>query len=315
MTDSTVQKPPIVRNRRRQVAPDRTTVMGQGRFTAYLFSAPAIALVGAILIYPLLYGLYTSLFNSERLGAPQEFVGLDNYVQMFQNPAFTSALRRTAIFVFGCLVLGLTLGMLFAFALNRLVARLRFLRALTIVPYILSPVAAAVMFRILFNGDFGMINRVIEWFGIDGPRWLSNPVLAMTVVIVAQVWTDLPLTVLLLLAGLQTIDNSYLDAALVDGATGWRRAWHISIPLITPQVALSTVFLSYATLTSLGVILALTGGGPLKATQTLPMEIYNTAFQSLRFNDALAMATVVLFLNAVLTLIYVRLARRFRVDD
>lgn len=290
---------------------NNNALIGQSKAMPYLFSAPAIIMVSALLAFPVLYGIWESLFRAERLGADLEFVGLQNYVDMFADERFWSSLNKTFIFVVGTLVVGLTLGLIFAFALNRVVKRLRFLRALTLGPYIISNVAAAVMFRLVFNADFGVINRTLEFFGIDGPSWLARPWLAMLVVIFAQVWTDLPLTILLLLAGLQTIDNSYMDAAQVDGATGWRRAWHLSIPLISPQIMISTVWMSYSTLTGLGVVLALTGGGPLRATETLPMNMYATAFRDLRMPEALAMATFILVLNAVLTLIYFGLAKRY----
>ncbi|MPZ59872.1 MAG: ABC transporter permease subunit [Propionibacteriales bacterium] len=304
------QRPGSPRKRQRGPRLD-ITLAGQSKLAPYLFSAPAIVTVSLLLAYPVLYGLYNSLFRAPSLGAPEEFVGLENYSDMFADPAFWHALVRSAVFVFGCLILGLILGLFFAFALNRVIRQLRFLRAITIAPYIISNVAAAVMFRLVFNSDFGLLNRTIEFFGFDGPGWLSNGTLAMVVVIFCQVWTDLPLTILLLLAGLQTIDTSYLDAARVDGATGWKRAWHLSIPLISPQIVISTVWLSYSTLTGLGVVLALTGGGPLKATQTLPMEMYSTAFTDLEMNEALAIASFILILNALLTLVYVTVARRY----
>jgi ABC-type sugar transport system permease subunit len=171
------------------------------------------------------------------------------------------------------------------------------------------------MFRLLFNSQFGAVNQVIEFFGLDGLGWLSDPALAMVVVIFAQVWTDLPLTILVLLGGLMTVDKSYMDAALVDGATGWTRARSIVIPLLTPQLVISTVWLSYSTLTGLGVILAMTGGGPLLATQTLAMEMYTVAFRELEFNQALAIATFILVLNALLTLVYVGVARRYEYEQ
>jgi multiple sugar transport system permease protein len=115
----------------------------------------------------------------------------------------------------------------------------------------------------------------------------------------------------LLLGGLQTIDPSLLDAAEVDGASGWNRAWYVSIPLITPQLALTVVWFSYSTLTSLGVVLALTGGGPVDATRTLPIVLYDTAFRDLQTHEALAIAMIILAFNALLTLLYVRVSRRY----
>ncbi|MGH9243877.1 MAG: carbohydrate ABC transporter permease, partial [Acidimicrobiales bacterium] len=223
--------------------------------TPYLLSGPAIIMVSLLLAFPVLYAIWGSLFHAEFIGGEQEFVGLQNFVDLFRDPDFLWSISRTAVFISGCLVLGMSLALVFAFALNRAGRRLRFLRGLTIVPYVVSGVAAAVMFRLLFNEEFGWINRTLEIFGVEGPSWFASPNLAMIAVIVAQVWTDLPLAVLIILGGLQTVDPSLLDAA--DGATGWSRAWYVSIPLVTPQLALATVWFSYSTLTSLGVVLAL----------------------------------------------------------
>jgi ABC-type sugar transport system permease subunit len=292
-----------------------SSAIGRNKFLPYLFSAPSIIVVSIILAYPVVWGIITSLFRREKLGQPQEFVGLQNYFDMFADPTFWQSLGRTGIFVFGCIILSTTLGLVFAFSLNQALGALRFLRAVTIAPYIVSSVAAAVMFRILFNGDFGLLNRVLQFFGFDGLPWLSDPTLAMIVVIFCQVWSDLPLTILLLLAGLQAIDKSYLEAALVDGASPFKRAWYIIIPLISPQIAITVIWESFSTLTGLGVVLALTGGGPLKSTNILPIDMYNTAFVSLQQEQALAIGTFILVLNAILTLIYLKISSRYGVED
>ena len=289
--------------------------VGEHWGTPYIFSFPAILAVSAILAFPVLYGVFQSLFRAPELGLDEEWVGFQNYVDLFTDGAFWNSVYRTGQFVVGCLVVGISLGLFFAFALYRSVGRLRFMRAVSLAPYLISNVAAAVMFRILFNPDLGLVNSFLGWIGVEqGPLWLSSPTWAMVVVIFTQVWTDLPLTILLLLGGLMTIDSSYLDAALVDGATAWQRARFLTIPLLAPQLVISIVWLSYSTLTGLGVVLALNGGGPLGATETMAMRMYNVAFRALKFNEALALATVILILNAVLTLIYVRVARRYDVE-
>lgn len=288
--------------------------IGYGAWVPYVFSFPAILAVSIVLAIPVLIGLYDSLFRAPELGLPEEWVGLQNFSDMFQDPDFWNSLYRTGLFVFGSLIVGTTLGLFFAFALYRATGRLRFLRAATIAPYLISNVAAALMFRILFHSDLGLINSFLAWFGVDGPTWLGDRLFAMPVVIFTQVWTDIPLTILLLLGGLMTIDQSYLDAALVDGASAWQRARYVTIPLLAPQLVISTVWISYSTLTGLGVVLALTGGGPQGATNTLAMEMYNVAFRALRFNQALALATFILVLNAVLTILYVLVSRRYEVE-
>ena len=276
-----------------------------------MFSFPAVLVVCVVLAYPVLSGIYQSLFRAPELGLDEQWVGLQNYSDLFQDSDFWWSLYRTGLFVGGSLIVGISLGLFFAFALYRAVGRFRWMRAASLAPYLISNVAAAVMFRLMFNSDLGVINSFLAWFGIEGPAWLSSTRWSMLVVIFTQVWTDLPLTILLLLGGLMTIDKSYFDAALVDGATARERARYVTIPLLAPQIVIATVWLSYSTLTGLGVVLALTGGGPVGATTTMAMEMYNTAFRALKFNEALALATFILVLNALLTLAYVRVAKRF----
>jgi len=293
---------------------DRTSLVGHSKGTPYLLSGPSILMVTALLVFPVVYALWGSLFDTEFLGGPQYFVGLEQYVDLFADPDFVWSVTRTLIFVTGVLVIGIPLGLVFAFALSRATGKLRFMRGLTIVPYLISGIATAVIFRLILNRDFGQVNQVLGFFGIEDVAWFSNPTLAMFASMVAQVWSDLPLVVLLLLGGLMTVDGELLDAADVDGATGWKRAWRISIPLIIPQLVLATILLSYQALTSLGVIIALTGGGPVDATRTLPIALYEAAFIELETNKALAIVIVILIFNALLTLGYWGLSRRYDLE-
>jgi len=301
--------------KRRKQGPDQNSLIGHHWTTPYLLSTPSVVMVLTLLAFPVVYSLWGSFFDTEFIGGEPEFVGLAHYVDLFSDPDFLWSLNRTVVFVTGCLVLGISLAIFFAFALNKAMGGLRFLRGLTILPYVVSGVAAAVMFRLLFNQDFGWVNRVLGLVGIDGPGWFVSPTLAMIAVVVAQVWTDLPLAVLLILGGLQTVDTDLLDAADVDGATGWARAWRISIPLVTPQIVLATVWFSYSTLTALGVVLAMTGGGPLNATEVVSVALYESAFQNFEIHKALAIVVVVLLLNTLLTLTYVGLGRRYDIGN
>src|SRR5262249_12447481 len=126
-----------------------------------------------------------------------------------------------------------------------------------------------------------------------------------------QVWSDLPLSILIVLGGLQTVDQSHLDAALVDGASGWARARHVVLPLIAPQIVISTIWLSFSCFTSLATILAMTGGGPGTATQTLTMEMYSTAFSALDYQAAMTIAVVLLVINALFSLVVLKVGGRY----
>jgi ABC-type sugar transport system permease subunit len=274
---------------------------------AYLSSAPAMIIVAVFLAFPMLFAAWQSLYDISPLNrGEQPFVGIANYARIFGEQQFWSALGRTGIFVFGVIVLGMTLSLMFGFALNRVVSGLRFIRGLAILPYIVSSVAAALMFRTIFNADFGFPNQVLA-----GIPWLSDGFYAMIVIICAQVWTDLPLALLFILGGLQTIDKQLTEAALVDGATGWRSALYISLPLIAPQITLATVWLSFKAVTSLGTVLALTGGGPRDSTQLLTLEMVRLGFDEYDTGTAMAMVMIIFVLNAGLTLFYLGLQRKF----
>ena len=268
-------------------------------------------IVAVFLAFPVLYAAWQSLFSISPFGSAQPFVGLGNYIDVFSQPRFWSSLGRTVIFVLGVIVLGLTLSIIFGFALNRIVSGLRFIRGIAILPYIVSSVAAALMFRTLFNSDFGLPNQLLVSLGFGAIPWLSNGFYAMIVVIVAQVWTDLPLSLLFVLGGLQTIDKQLTEASLVAGATGWRSALYISLPLIAPQLTLATVWLSFKAVTSLGTVLALTGGGPGDSTQLLTLEMVRLGFDEYDTGTAMAMVMIIFALNAGLTLFYLGLQRKF----
>lgn len=289
-----------------------TRIVGwQHSWIAYLSSAPAMIIVAVFLAFPMLYAAWQSLFDISPLTTETSFVGFANYVGVFEDPAFWSSLGRTAVFVGGVIVIGLALSIIFAFALNRVVSRLRWIRGIAILPYIVSSVAAALMFRTLFNTDFGLPNQFLEFLGFEGISWLSDPFYAMIVVILAQVWTDLPLALLFILGGLQTIDKQLTEASYVDGANGWRSALYISLPLIIPQITLATIWFSFKALTSLGTVLALTGGGPGDSTQLLTLEMIRVGFDEYDTGTAMALVIIIFLLNAGLTLFYLALQRKF----
>lgn len=276
----------------------------------YALLAPAMLLVTGILAFPVLFGMYESLFETRR-GRRLGFVGLGNYADLLGDADFWSSSLRSLGFVIGCVTVGTLLALFFAAALYRVTRGLRLLRGLSIMPWLLSSIGAAVLFRMLFNTDYGLPNRVLAFFGVEGPSWLGSSVLAMIVVILAQVWGDLPLSMLVILGGFVALDQSQMDAALVDGATGWQRFKFIGFPHIAPQVALSAILLSYHALTSLGILLGLTGGGPGTATETLSLMLYRIAFRQLDYGTSLALMVVILVFNGLLTIGYVGISKRY----
>lgn len=286
------------------------TSPGGGALLPYLLSGPAVLLIGVVFVFPVIFGVYRSAYGSHLLERVDTYVGLGNYVEVLSDPAFWLAFQRTGVFVLGVVGVGTALALVFSFALLRQTGGVRFLRAVSLLPYVVSSVAAAVMFRFLFNQQSGLLNRFLELIGLPAQAWLAQPDLAMVTVVTAQVWTDLPLSLLIVLGGLRTLDHSRLEAALVDGATAWQRARYVIIPHIAPQILLSTIFLSYGAVTAFGMVLTLTNGGPGEATEILGVHLYNTAFRDLDRGQGFAIMVLILLLNMLLTLLYAWMARR-----
>lgn len=280
----------------------------------YVLALPSTFLVMGILGYAILVAIKDSLHRYPMLGFSGTFVGLDNYVNLFQTPNFQSSIVITFIFVFGTVVLGLLLSFALALALFSLSTRARIFRTLTLVPYLISGVAAAVIWRFLFNSDAGFINLILRTGGLDPVRWLSDQTNALIVVTLANTWKIFPMSTILLLAGLQVIDKDLYDASTVDGASGTQAFIHITLPLLGSYLATSLIWLTFASFNMFSIIYPLTGGGPVRATEVMALYMYRLAFGELNFSEASAVMIILLALNLLFSLVFIRLFRNRAAD-
>lgn len=275
----------------------------------YLLLLPAMALVIGILGYPLVEGFITSLYMVQFYRLDTPFVGLQNYADLMSNPTFRNSLAKSGTFVFGSVIGGTLVAFTFALVLYHLRHGQHLLRAIALIPYLVSGIAAAVVWRFLFSGTAGLVNYLLAGVGIGPVAWLGSPIGAMFVAIMANIWYISPFSTLILLAGLQTIDRDYYDAAALDGAVGWRSFRYITVPLIAPMIAVSLVWLSFASFNSFALILTLTAGGPGRSTEVLAVYMYKLAFQSLDYSTGAAVMIVLMVLNIFLSAIYLRVFR------
>ena len=226
--------------------------------------------VTAVLAFPVLYGILQSLYRPEELGAPAEWVGLQNYIDTFGDPDFSNALYRTTVYAVGSMLLATALGLFFSFALYKVVGRLRVLRSVTLAPYLISSVAAAVMFRILFNGQFGLVNVTLSGVGVDGPDWFAEPRLGHgrrhLHAGVDRSPADDPSAPRRPDDHRPVISRRGAGRRCLGLATGPAR----DHPDAHPQLLINTIWLSYSTVTGLGIVLPLTGGGPRAAPTRWP---------------------------------------------
>lgn len=275
-------------------------------FVPYLLVLPGLLFVMGVLGYAVVGGIILSL-NETDMFMNKTFVGLKNYIDVFADPRFQAAMLRTLSFVVISIVLGIFMSMSFALVLYKVVRGRRFFRGLSLVPYFVSGIATAVMFRFIFTTSGGFVNTVLAQLGLPAQSWLGDPTLAFVVAIMANCWFMVPFASLILLGGLQTIDKDLYDAAAIDGANPIQIFFRITLPLIKPMLGVSLIWVSYISFSTFDIVLALTSGGPLKATELVSIYMYELAFQQLNFGQGAVLMVVLLVFNTVLSLIYIKI--------
>jgi multiple sugar transport system permease protein len=284
---------------------------------ALVLNLPAGLVLLLVLAWPVLYAGWLSLHEVSlrqlRTGE-LPFTGLANYARLFQDEVFWLALQHTVVFVGISVALEVALGLAAAVVLDDdRVAIARITRVLLLVPWGVPPIVNGLLWSFVFNAQYGYLNRALLALGVlaEPVNWLGDPTLAMGAVIVAYVWRTTPFNILLYHAGLRGIPRDYYEAASVDGASGWRSFWHISLPLLRPIIAVTLVLRTAFGFMVFDEIFAITQGGPGNATWVAAWYTYRAAFQP-PFNVGLgaASAWVMAMILAVAGLAYVRLVGR-----
>ena len=284
---------------------------------ALLLNLPASLVLLLVLAWPVLYAGWLSLHEVSlrqlRTGE-MPFTGLANYARLFRDDVFWLALQHTLVFVGISVALEVTLGLAVALVIeDERVALARVTRVLLLVPWGVPPVVNGLLWSFIFNAQYGYLNRTLLALGVlrEPVNWLGDPTLAMGAVIVAYVWRTTPFNILLYHAGLRGIPRDYYEAASVDGASGWRSFWHITLPLLRPVIAVSLILRTAFGFMVFDEIFAITQGGPGNATWVAAWYTYRTAFQP-PFNVGLgaASAWVLAVILALTGLAYVRLVGR-----
>ncbi len=275
--------------------------------------APLLIFIVAIAIYPLFFSLYISFFKY-RLTDPNQtrtFLGLANYINAFRDPQVTSAISTTLIFVAGTviveIVLGLGLALLFA-AESR---RTQILRSWMLIPMALPPLVVGLVWKSLYNVDFGVIPYYLKQLGLDMGRGpLGELKWAMPAVILVDVWQWTPLIMVIFLAGLKGLPHEPYEAARVDGATRWQSFWHITLPMLKPTFLVALLLRTMQSFKVFDIIYATTGGGPGSATTVLNYHIYTVGMVFFKMGYAAALANILLVIVAILAILYIVVLER-----
>ncbi len=282
----------------------------RGALTPYLFLAPGLLLFAAFRLYPLLDGLRLS-FTNARLGRTQyAWVGLANYERLLEDTRFHASLWNTAFYTVASTLPVLAIPLALAIALNRGVALRTWLRSAFFFPFTLSVVTVGLTWLWLLDPVVGPFNYYLRSLGFPVRSWLADPSTAMWTIILTTVWWVAGYYLVIYLAGLQDIPRELYEAAAIDGATGWRSFWAITLPLLRPVLLFVFVTHIIGSFQIFGQVFILTQGGPGDATRTAVQHLYETAFQNFfHFGSASAMAWVLFAVIVGFSLLQFRVLR------
>ena len=281
-------------------------------FLGFLFMLPAAALLLVFLSYPLGLGTWLG-FTDAKIGRPGAWVGLGNYIYLFDDQVARLALFNTVFYTSVATAVKFALGLWLALLLNKNLPFKSFVRAVILLPYIVPTALSALAFWWIYDTQFSVVSWALTRMGLIDHYidFLGDPWLARGSVIVANVWRGIPFIAICLLAGLQTISPSYYEAAVLDGATPWQMFRYITLPLLTPIIAVVMTFSILFTFTDFQLIYVLTRGGPLNATHLMATLAFQRAIPGGSLGEGAALATAMVpFLLAAILFSYFGLQRR-----
>lgn len=291
----------------------RRRTMRQRDWAPYAFLAPTLLFFLIFFLLPVGFSLYLSFTRWNPLSTPR-WIGTRNFEYLFtQDPNFYLTLKNTFIFAFGTVLLGIPLALVIAFLLTMSKGKVVW-RSIYWLPMITNVVAVGFVWYYILNANYGLVNMLLARLGIDGPNWLTDPSTAMISVIVVAVWMGIGHNMLIFSAGLEGIEESYYEAARIDGASLSQLFWHVTLPLLRPTLLFVSVTSFIAGMGSFALILVLTEGGPAQSTNVTALYMYQMAFTDLRMGRASAMAYVLFALIFIVTLVQLRIFRRGGVE-
>jgi ABC-type sugar transport system permease subunit len=287
---------------------------GTGSFTPYLFLLPFFLIYLVFLVYPVLAAFRLSFYESSGFGG-DTFTGLDNYVRLVQDSRYLEALKNTTLYALASVFILSPLALLVAVAIRSFVVPTAtfksFYRIIFFLPFITSFVVIALMFNLVFNNEFGLLNNGLSALGLPTLDWLRDERVALLAIILVAIWTYLGINALYFLAGLQNIPEEVIEAARVDGANRFQVFWRVTLPLLRPVILFVVVQATIFSYQIFEIPFLLTNGGPSDATLTLAIYLYEVGFREFDRGYAAAIGYSMAIIAIVLAAIQLLAARRF----
>ncbi len=274
----------------------------------FIFFIPGTLYLLVTVIYPLLYSLQLS-FTSWNLVRPEiepSFVGLENFIWVFTQSGFWWNLLRTFYFVVLAISLEILLGFLLALLLNREFYGKKLSRTLLTLPMVMTPGVVGLIWKWIYNPEFGIINYFMSLFGADPVSFLGNPDTAMLALVLVDVWQMTSFMFLMMLAGLQGVPQELYDSSSIDGASGWQRLINVIIPVLKPVILIAAMIRTMEGFRIFDLVYVLTEGGPSNSTEVISLKAYNIAFRQFEMGRAAAYSYVIVGIMIFIGLVYGR---------
>ena len=277
--------------------------MRTSRWTLALYLGPAVLVMAAACLYPVLTAFQLAGYKWE-MGTPWEsaqWVGLANFVSAFSNEQVWSSLWTTLLFAAVCVSAEMVLGIALALALEHPVRGMAIFRTIFILPMMIAPIAVGLAWRYMFDAQFGLINALLGLFDIKAMTWLADPTLAFIAIVIADIWQWTPFVFIMMLAALAGVDSAVLEAARIDGARWWQQIFLVKLPMVMHVIAITLMMRLIDAFRVLEVVYVLTFGGPGNSTEILALHIYKTAFVGQQMGVAAAVSVLLLVVVAGLS--------------
>jgi multiple sugar transport system permease protein len=280
------------------------------RWAPALFLGPAVLVMAAACLYPVLAAFQLAGYDWS-MGTPWEsanWVGLKNFATAFSNPRVWASLWTTLLFAAVCVSAEMALGIALALALEHKVRGMALFRTLFILPMMIAPIAVGLVWRYMFDAQFGLINAVLVLVGLEPKTWLADPGLAFVAIVIADIWQWTPFVFIMMIAALANVDSSVIEASRIDGARWWQMTFRVKLPMVMHVIAITLMMRLIDAFRVLEVVYVLTFGGPGDSTEILSLHIYKTAFVGQQLGVAAAISVLLLVVVALLSWAALRLS-------
>lgn len=275
------------------------------RLETIQYLAPALIVMAVVLVYPLINTFRLSFFSYTIAGG-MRFIGFENYLNILTDNTFYTALQNTLLYTVVVLIIEISLGFILANILNKNFPGRGIIRGLLMIPMLASPIVSGIIWRFMYNPDFGIINYFLTQLGLSPQVWTGDPKTALLSCMIVDIWEYTPFVMLLLLAGLQSIPKEQYEAAEIDGAGFFGKLKYITIPFLRPMLLIVLLLRTMDSIKIFDQVYALTGGGPGISSLTLGVYAYTKGFRNFYLGYAASISWVLALITMVISIIYIR---------